>query len=156
MDNQPQFEPLFRSHAIERCGVTITFSEALPAKVFQRVFDQALTRFRNAGIEGVGPAPGGKGLAIQIDMASGSTTPLAGPRPATFATPDRATQFIIAPNSLTARTTNYVRWTPFAGQMEELDNESRPYRKTQRPVRLRPALPLPVLVMSSRPQAKSS
>jgi uncharacterized protein (TIGR04255 family) len=119
MDNEPQFEPLFGSHAIERCGVTITFSEALPSKVFQRVLDQAQTRLRAAGIEGVGPAPG-QGFAIQIDMASGSTTPLAGPRPAIFASPDKATQFIIAPNSLTARTTNYVRWTPFAGQMEEL------------------------------------
>jgi uncharacterized protein (TIGR04255 family) len=121
MDSNPQFEPIFPAHAIERCGATVTFSEPLPTKAFQRVVDGVQRRFRNAGLEMIGgtAAPPGA-VGIQVDMASGQATPITTPLPAVFATADRASQFVIAPNSLTARTNSYVRWEPFAGQMEEL------------------------------------
>lgn len=118
MDDNLQFAPIFPSHAIERCGATITFSEPLPLKVFQKVLDQVQTSFRNEGLEMIGGAP--RAVGFQFDIASGQATPLTEPRPSIFATADRASQFIVAQNSLTARTTSYVRWSPFAGQLEEL------------------------------------
>jgi hypothetical protein len=123
MNDQPQFEPIFPSHAIERCGAAITFSEALPTKVFQKVVEQVQARFRTFGLESIVGAPGTGTFGFQFDMASGRAVPLTptpGLGPAIFATPDRSTQFIVAPNSMTARTTSYVRWSPFAGQIEAL------------------------------------
>jgi hypothetical protein len=119
MSTHPQFEPLFPAHAIERCSATVTFSEQLPLKAFQKLLDEAQSRFRSAGLERIGGAPGSQAVGFQID-ASGHATPLAGPGPGIFAAPDRATHFIVAQNSMTARTTSYVRWGPFAGQTEEL------------------------------------
>jgi uncharacterized protein (TIGR04255 family) len=125
MDEAPHFEPLFPSHAIERCGAAIAFTEVLPAKPFEKVLDHARSNFRNAGLEQLGgPTPTPPGLihqvGFQVDMSSGVATALSGPMPLIFVTPDRATQFIVSPNSLTARTGRYVRWQPFAGQLEEL------------------------------------
>ena len=69
----------------------------------------------------IGGAPGTATVGFQLDIASGRAMPLtSGLAPAVFATTDRATQFIIAPNSMTARTTSYVRWAPFAGQIDAL------------------------------------
>jgi uncharacterized protein (TIGR04255 family) len=121
MSTQPQFEPIFPSHAIERCGAAVTFSEHLPVKVFQKVLDQVQERFRKGGLEWIAGAPGSAAVGFQFNMGTGQALPLApGVGPAVFATTDRATQFIIAPNSMTARTTSYVRWAPCAGQIEEL------------------------------------
>ncbi len=121
MNDQPQFEPIFPSHAIERCGAAVTFSESLPAKAFQKVLDQVQGRFRSAGLEWIAGAPAVGAVGFQVNIATGQALPLTpGVGPAVFATADRATQFVIAPNSLTARTTSYVRWSPFAGQIEEL------------------------------------
>jgi uncharacterized protein (TIGR04255 family) len=121
MSDHPQFEPIFPSHAIERCGAAVTFSEPLPSKAFQRVLEQVQSRFRSAGLEWIAGVPGSRAVRFQIDVASGQTTPIApGAGPAVFTTTDRSTQFIIAPDSLTARTTSYVRWAPFVGSIEEL------------------------------------
>jgi uncharacterized protein (TIGR04255 family) len=68
----------------------------------------------------MGPSAGRPAMGFQIDVSTGQATPLTGSGPSIFATTDRATQFIIAPNSLTARTTSYVRWSPFIGQVEEM------------------------------------
>lgn len=116
-DAAPHFEPLFPSHAIERCAASIAFAQELPVKAFHRVVERARASFRNAGLESIG---GAQTIGIQVDIASGRTTPIEGPRPAIFMTTDQAMQFIIAPNSLTVRTGRYVRWQPFAGQIEEL------------------------------------
>src|ERR1700692_588425 len=59
-------------------------------------------------------------MGLQFDMATGKTIPLSGPGPMIFSSPDRATQFILTQNSLSARTGRYVRWEPFAGQIEDL------------------------------------
>jgi uncharacterized protein (TIGR04255 family) len=116
MNDSPHFEPVFPSHAIERCVATIAFAQELPAKAFQRVLERARANFRNAGLESMGtPA-----FSIQVDIASGRTTPLEGHRPSIFATSDQAMQFIVAPNNLSVRTGRYVRWQPFTGQIEEL------------------------------------
>ena len=122
MTDRPQFEPIFPSHGIERCSAVVTFSEPLPAKIFQKVLDQVQVRFRGFGLEFIGGPPGAGTVGIQIDMASGRAIPLVPPGlgPAIFATTDRATQFVIAPNSMTARTASYVRWSPFSGQIEAL------------------------------------
>lgn len=120
MSDVLQFEPIFPSHAIERCGVTITFSEMLPSKAFQRAVEQSQNRFRSAGLEAIGGGQGRASIGFQIDIASGQTTPLSpGLATSAFATPDKATQFIIAPNYLAVRTNSYVRWRPFAGQIGE-------------------------------------
>src|ERR1700722_14490514 len=102
MTEPPHFEPLFPSHAIERCSAVVTFSEALPSKAFQKMLEQAQGRFRSAGLEWIiGAAQRLGAVGFQVDMASGQTTPLAsGSGPAVFATADRATQFNLASNSL--------------------------------------------------------
>jgi uncharacterized protein (TIGR04255 family) len=110
------FEPIFPSHAIERCTVSIAFVQDLPQKAFQKVVDRARTSFRNAGLE----SAGGPSVGFQVDLSSGRAMPFEGPRPLIFMTTDQATQFIIASNSLIARTGRYVRWQPFSGQIEEL------------------------------------
>jgi uncharacterized protein (TIGR04255 family) len=117
MNDHPHFEPMFPSHAIERCVATVTFAEALPAKAFQKAIDRARNPLRNAGLEASPTAAAMVG--IQID-ASGRTSPLTGPGPSIFMTADRAVQLIVAPNSLALRTGRYVRWEPFAGQIDEL------------------------------------
>ncbi len=100
----------------------ITFAEAIPGKAFQRVLERADSSFRNAGLEGISGvgARGGAAVGFQVDLSTGKTTSISGPPPAIFSTADRATQFIVTPNSLTARTARYIRWEPFAGQIEEL------------------------------------
>jgi uncharacterized protein (TIGR04255 family) len=115
MNGTPHFEPIFPAHAVERCGATITFSEALPAKAFEKYLERARTIFRNAGFQPL-PSP----VSFQIDATTGRATPLTGVGPSIFVTSDQATQFFIAQNSLAARTGRYVRWQPFAGQIEEV------------------------------------
>jgi uncharacterized protein (TIGR04255 family) len=115
MNDTPHFEPIFPAHAIERCSASISFSEELPSKAFQKVVARARERFRQAGMESVGTGSFG----FQID-ASGRATAIEGVKPAIFVTSDQAMQCIVAPNDLTVRTGRYVRWQPFAGQIEEL------------------------------------
>jgi uncharacterized protein (TIGR04255 family) len=116
MTDNPHFEPIFPSHAIERCTAAIAFTEELPTKAFQRVIDRAQASFRQAGMESFPTSP----VGVQVDIQTGIASALSGPRPRIFVTPDRAMQFIVAPSNLTLRTSRYVRWQPFAGQMEEL------------------------------------
>jgi uncharacterized protein (TIGR04255 family) len=117
MNDSPHFEPIFPSHAIERCAAMVIFEQQLPAKALQKVVDQAQSSFRNAGLETVS----GANIGMQLDFVTGRATPLPpGAGPTIFTSRDRATNFIIAPNALTVQTGRYVRWQPFAGQFEEL------------------------------------
>jgi uncharacterized protein (TIGR04255 family) len=118
MNDHPHFEPMFPSHAIERCAATVTFAESLPAKAFQKAVELARNVARNAGLE---PLPASAAMVgFQFDASSGRTTPVTGPGPNIFLTADRAMQLIVAPNSLALRTGRYVRWQPFAGEIDEL------------------------------------
>jgi uncharacterized protein (TIGR04255 family) len=116
MNNSPTFEPIFPSHAVERCNATITFSEALPTKVFAAVVEEAKPRFHNAGLEPVATTT----MGFQIDISSGQSTPMPMAMSPIYTTADRATQFIVAQNTLAVRTGRYVRWSPFIGQMDDL------------------------------------
>jgi uncharacterized protein (TIGR04255 family) len=118
MTDQPHFEPMFPSHAIERCVATVMFAESLPAKAFQRAVELARNVARNVGLEAL-PASAAM-IGFQFDALSGRTTPVTGPGPNIFMTADRAMQLIVAPNSLALRTGRYVRWQPFAGEIDEL------------------------------------
>jgi uncharacterized protein (TIGR04255 family) len=109
---------MFPSHAIERCVATVTFSEALPAKFYQKVLERARTITRTGGLDAL-TTPSAM-VGFQIDASTGRASPLTGPGPSVFATADRAMQLIVASNSLTLRTGRYVRWQPFAGELEEL------------------------------------
>jgi uncharacterized protein (TIGR04255 family) len=110
-----RFEPIFPAHAIERCSITIMFDQELPAKAFQKVLDQAMPVFRNAGYENVGLVVG-----VSFDARTGRVGPITGPAPANYISADRSTNFLLAPNSLSIQTGRYVRWRPFIGQFNEM------------------------------------
>jgi uncharacterized protein (TIGR04255 family) len=116
MNNSLAFEPIFPSHAVERCNATIMFSEALPTKVFAAVVEEAKPRFHNAGLEAVA----GPTMGFQIEISTGQPMPTPFAASSIYTTADRATQFIVAQNSLAMRTGRYVRWSPFIGQMDDL------------------------------------
>jgi uncharacterized protein (TIGR04255 family) len=120
MNDTPHFEPIFPSHAVERCGASIIYAQDMPGKAFQKISTAAATIFRDAGFEALQNATGVVShVSIQVD-AQGRVSPLSGPAPALYTSPDKGTQFIASANSITVRTGRYVRWEPFIGQFEEL------------------------------------
>jgi uncharacterized protein (TIGR04255 family) len=112
----PRFEPIFPSHAIERCGITMTFREALPQKTFERVMARAKEGLTRKGLQSSAAQP----VGFRIDIATGKVGPPAGTPPQTFNLPDRSATLIVGPNSMLWQNTRYVRWAPFIGQFRDI------------------------------------
>jgi len=115
MADVPHFEPVFPAHAIEHCAIAVIFDQELPQKGFQNVLDRAAPAFRDAGYEQIAPT-----ATIQFDVATGRVGPMTGLPPTNYLSPDRSTNFLVAPNSIYTQTGRYVRWQPFIGQVEDL------------------------------------
>jgi uncharacterized protein (TIGR04255 family) len=116
MAEAPHFETIHPAHAIERCGMSVVFTEGMPEKAFQRVVASLRSNAEKMGFEQARQSP-----AIEIDLTTGNLNPVGARQgPVTFVSSDGAFQFIAAPNILFWATTRYVRWAPFAGQFETI------------------------------------
>jgi uncharacterized protein (TIGR04255 family) len=116
MAEAPHFETIHPAHAIERCGMSVVFTEGMPEKAFQRVVASLRSNAEKMGFEQARQSP-----AIEIDLTTGKLNPVGARQgPVTFVSSDGAFQFIAAPNILFWATTRYVRWAPFAGQFETI------------------------------------
>lgn len=105
-----KFDPILPNHAIERCGITVTFGEELPYKLFERVVGENTENIAAVGLPKLHRPSG----SFKVDLATGNVGKDDGVgAPFLFATPDEATQLHLMPNALTFVTTAYSRWQPF-------------------------------------------
>lgn len=114
MIETPKFFPIFPSHAIERCAITVIFDQHLPQKVFERILGAARTHLEKLRFA-QGP---GQAVNIDIDPTTGAMSLKAGVGPTTFLSAEGGPQLTVAPNLIIYQTTKYVRWKPFIGEFE--------------------------------------
>lgn len=116
LDGPPRFDPLFPAHAIERCGITIMFAEALPEKAFSRILDKARDVLGRKGFRSIAPVQG-----ININLNTGQTAPMMGGGiPQAFILPDQSASLWVSQNSIVWQNSRYVRWAPYFGQFRDL------------------------------------
>jgi uncharacterized protein (TIGR04255 family) len=108
-----RFDPILPNHAIERSAITLTFSEALPDKLFQREMEKYSAAIRKAGLsKSVRPS-----IGFVVDIKTGNVAREDGAKaPYLFSSADEGTQFTVMPNSVVWVTTAYSRWRPFLSQ----------------------------------------
>lgn len=107
MVDQPQFEPLRRAHAIDRCAVTLTFEPAVPDKLFRFVLREYAESAQKSGLIPQSAVP-----SFEVDMDTRTVRPIADAMPNSFRTGDGG-QISITPSTITVLTTRYVRWEHF-------------------------------------------
>ncbi|WLF95718.1 TIGR04255 family protein [Brucella intermedia] len=104
-----EFRPLYTSHAIEKCAVSVAFNGALPEKLFSQ-FIRELT----VELEGQDFKRQAGSQAFTFDMTSGRVVTVPDEYgPATFVSHDAVFELVVVPNSYTLTTQRYVRWATF-------------------------------------------
>jgi uncharacterized protein (TIGR04255 family) len=116
MADDPKFEPIFPSHAIERCGITVTFREVLPEKSFDKAGALASEASARKGFRRLAS----NNLGISIDAMTGKLGPIVGAQPQTFVLPDQSASLFLAPSLIIWQNARYVRWEPFIGHFQDV------------------------------------
>lgn len=110
----PAFQPIYPAHSIEQCSIAFVFSQALPDKALSRITASIGPAFRNAGLEPL------QAQGFQVNFATGSVSPVDKSAPSQYVSADRGTALRLMPNTVALTTGRYVRWSPFAGQIEQI------------------------------------
>jgi len=114
------FEPIFGKHAIERCGLTLSFNQPLPDKAFGKLLADTTDRI---GAEAGLTKTQRPTFGIKIDLKTQSVSQENVQPPATFSTPDDSIQMILMPEAIVWLTTNYIRWPPFINQFKTVADD---------------------------------
>ncbi|WP_102784119.1 TIGR04255 family protein [Thalassospira sp. GB04J01] len=104
----PEFRPIYKSHAIEKCAATVAFGDQLPKKVFGQLLESATPLLTANGLV-QGQQPSG----FQFDVATGKVSPIDGHGPTQFSSENNVVQLHVLPDAIVWGTKQYLRWKNF-------------------------------------------
>jgi uncharacterized protein (TIGR04255 family) len=116
MTQTARFDPIYPAHAIERCSASFVFDEPITEKAFQKLRNKADASLSQAQLLAQ-PQPN---FGFQIDATNGVVTPRhAGVGSVNYSNSDRSITCTITPSAIVWSSARYLRWQPFAGQLEQ-------------------------------------
>lgn len=114
MPENAHFEPILKTHAVERCGVVVLFDGELPEKSYARVLDTAQRRLPHQNYTAARAA-----MSFKIHAATGAVDRNIDEGASVYNLTDGGFTIDIQRNMIGFQTTKYVRWKPFIGKFRQ-------------------------------------